>query len=462
MKKTWPLVSIIMVNYNGKRYLKGYFTSLLKLRYPKNKIEIIMIDNCSTDGSAGFVRRNFPNVKVIKNNVNNYARANNLGARKAKGEFISFVNNDIEANRDWLTELVKAIRMRPRVGVAGGKILLKDNKIHSAGHEEYPDFYWGDRGFRQQHKGQYKRMEEVSSLCGAAILFRKTCLNEIGPFDEDFVMYLEDIDMCFRCAKKKWKILYAPKAIARHHFRGSSSEELVRYFSERNRLLLVAKHFPKQLGKALYGKGYFTGGEKNLYDILPLILAKFLECHEAKRVASILPSLFKNLKKISNLEKSIVSDRIYEDKNAISQKETLADELIRTNAQLREQIQKASKDIESKDKLLHEKEIMSLEIHGQIQKASKDIESRDSMLGEKESLMGELTQANAQLHSQIQKISKDVESKDKLLHEKEVMFLELRGQIQKASKDIESRDSMLRGKEEMSLEIHAQIQKASK
>jgi GT2 family glycosyltransferase len=360
MDKIAPLVSIIVVNYNRSQYLKACFEALAKLNYPAGRVEILMVDNCSDDDSVSFVKNNFPKVRILENDINNYARANNLGVKNAKGDFIAFINNDIQVSENWLSELVNAMSKEKSLGAAGGKILLEDGKIQSTGHEEYPDFYWGDRGFRQEDKGQYERPEEVLSLCGAAVLFRKSCLKDIGFFDEDFIMYLEDVDMCFRCTQHKWKVIYVPESIAKHYFRGTSSAESVRYFSERNRLLLVAKHFPEQLGKALYGKGYFTQGENSIYDIFPLIFMKLFECQKIDALKANLPVIFKNLKNISTLEKSILMDEI---KNLVIQKEaSLAEfsrvnnELACVNTQLDEQIQKAANDLKAQNCLLLEKQ----------------------------------------------------------------------------------------------------------
>ncbi|MFH1413464.1 MAG: glycosyltransferase family 2 protein, partial [Candidatus Omnitrophota bacterium] len=376
MKKIAPLVSIVVVNYNGRQYLKKCFRALSKLNYPGNKIEILMVDNCSDDDSVNLVKKNFPKVKILKNDINNYARANNLGAKKAKGDFIAFINNDVQVHKNWLVELINVMHREKRLGIAGGKILFIDGRIHSTGHEEYPNFCWGDRGFRHEDKGQYENVEEVPSLCGAAVLFRKSCLDQIGLFDEDFIMYLEDVDMCFRCTRDNWKVLYVPKSIAKHHFRGTSSAESARYFSERNRLLLIAKHFPMQLGEALYGKGYFTGGENNIYDIFPLIFAKLLKSQRIDAIKANLPVIFKNFKNISVLEKSMLMDKIDEFNNSITQNKALIAELSRTNAQL----------------------------HEQAQRVTKDIELKDALLREKEASQAELSRTNAQLHEQAQRV----------------------------------------------------------
>ncbi len=457
MKKAAPFVSLVVVNHNGKQFLKECFKALLKLNYPAGRTEILMVDNCSDDGSVSFVRKNFSKVKVLKNDVNNYARANNLGIIKAKGDFIALVNNDVQVSRNWLLELIKVMHQEKRCGIAGGKILLEDGRLQSTGHEEYPDFYWGDRGFQQENKGQYGRLEEVQSLCGAAVIFRKACLEEIGSFDEDFVMYLEDVDICLRGAKKKWKVIYVPKCIAKHYFRGSSSDESVRYFSERNRLLLIAKHFPTQLGKALFGKGYFTAGDNSVFDIFPLIFKKLSESQSMDALKNNLPVIFKNLKNIAVLEKNVLMDRTREFKRIVIQKETSLTELNRANAQLQEQLKKALSDIESKGSLLLGKESslaelgqVIVDLQGQVKKTLKDLALKDALLREKETSLNELNRANAQLQEQLKKALSDIESRSSLLHEKEAALTELNrvnGQLQEqfqgAVKEIETKNSLL-------------------
>ena len=402
MKPKDPLVSIVVVNYNGSQFLKECFDSLFKLEYPAGGIEILMVDNCSEDDSIGLVKNNFPKVKILKNDVNNYTRANNLGIKHAQGDFVAFINNDVQVDRAWLVELMEVMKKEKRAGIVGGKILLEDGKLQSAALEEYPNFYWGDRGLRQEDRGQYEHLEEVQGLCGAAVLFRKSCLEEIGLFDEDFMMYLEDVDMCLRCAKKKWKVFYAPKSTAKHRFRGTSSDESVRYYSERNRLLLIARHFPAQLGGALFGQGYFTGSDNSIFDIFPLIFRKLLESQSAQELEANLPVIFTNLKNISALEKNILMDRIREFKITGMQNETALSELRRTNSALQADLQKAAREIELKDALLREKEDSLARLNRangqfneQLKKAIQDIQSQGDQLRKKEA---QLDQSEIQLH----------------------------------------------------------------
>ena len=313
MKKIFscPDVSVIVANHNGKKHLEKCFSSLRNLDYEKEKLQIIMVDNCSTDGSDGFVKRRFPYVRILHNDVNNYAKANNIGIKSSDGEYAALLNNDTYVDKNWLNELIKVIRKNNRIGCTGSKVLLPDGRIQSTGHYEFPNFYWGDRGLREPNLGQYDFSEEVSSLSGSSVLFRRKCLEDVGFLDEDFVMYLEDVDLFLRCRDKEWKLMYAPKSIVYHEFHGTASYKLVNYYIERNRLLLIAKHFPEKLSDALIGKGYFVHDKdaamhNEIYSILPEVFTKLLNVHGRKTMHILMPGIFENLKKLENLRKDTV------------------------------------------------------------------------------------------------------------------------------------------------------------
>src|SRR5712692_736505 len=118
-----PFCSLITANYNGKRYLKDCFTALLAMDYPADRLEIIMVDNCSDDDSIAYTQEHFPKVRVVKNEVNDYSKALNLGIRSARGDLIGFINNDTRVDKRWLAELVRLFEPDDRVGCVGGKIL---------------------------------------------------------------------------------------------------------------------------------------------------------------------------------------------------------------------------------------------------------------------------------------------------------------------------------------------------
>ena len=311
MKKL-PLVSIITVNYNGKRFLKDCFDSLYNLNYPKDSFEIFMVDNGSKDNSIAFVREKYPKIKIIQNDVNNYARANNLGIKASKGKYIALINNDTKVDPNWLIELIKVIDSDASIGAVGSKILFMDGKIQSTGHQEYPNFYWGDRGFQEEDRGQYNKAEEIYSICGCSALYRKVCLNNIGLFDEDFNMYMEDVDMSTRCKKDNWRSLYIPTSIIYHKYLGTSNKNSQDFYVERNRLLFIAKHYPEKLGEALFGRGYFvvTGKEKS-YQVLNEVFFKLMKHHNINAIEAILAGIIENLRKISNFDRDFIAKKSY-------------------------------------------------------------------------------------------------------------------------------------------------------
>lgn len=304
-----PLVSVVIVNYNGQRFLEDCFNSLFALNYPADKLEVIMVDNGSTDDSLSFTKEKYPAVILLKNDTNNYCRANNLGISKARGSFTALINNDVMVEKDWLIRLVECIRGNKEIGAVGSKILFMDGSIQSVGHQEYPDFYWGDIGFRDKDSEKYGITKEVTSICGCSVLYRKECLKDVGFLDEDFNMFMEDVDMGIRCRMKKWRLLICPESIMHHKFHSTiKNEDNARYWIELNRLLLIAKHWPKKLPGALSGKNYFTAAsgyskDKEISSVLAKLLVKLIKEHGLEFTNNLSVDLFKAVRKIYNFEK---------------------------------------------------------------------------------------------------------------------------------------------------------------
>jgi len=387
---TAPFVSVVVLNYNGLRFLDGCLGSLARLDYPQDRLEVLLVDNVSTDGSADLAEKRFPWVRVVKNGRNlGFAAGNNVAMRSTQAEFVALLNNDTVVDSQWLSGLVEAAERDPRVGACTSKLLFLHDRarvrleaptfrpsdfgsadqrelgirLFSArviqgsecreadpldgfyGPEPSPDgpFHWSsgraslglpviksggeatlllrvsaprptaepvelklsagdrilgewsigaapvevelplpssvlegaspvvqnagtlilsdgsgrDRGtivrgtevYQEDDLGQYDQREEVFAGCGAAILLRRTMLEDVGLFDEDFFMYYEDMDLSWRARRRGWKILYVPEAVVRHIHCGSSGEwsPLFLYHVERNRLLMLAKNAPLAL-----------------------------------------------------------------------------------------------------------------------------------------------------------------------------------------------------------------------
>jgi len=213
--------------------------------------ETIVVDNGSSDGSADLAERDF-GTRVIRNRENRgFCAANNQGIAAAQGDFIALLNNDAEAEPDWLAELHRACSRAPEVGMAASKILVWEDptRIDKAGHLIFPDGQNRGRGTGAVDRGQYDREEEVLWPDGCAAMYRKQMLDQIGGFDEDLFAYGDDAELGLRARIAGWLCWYTPRAVVRHH-RGSTmgkgSAARLKLI-ERNRVLLAVKLFPWSL-----------------------------------------------------------------------------------------------------------------------------------------------------------------------------------------------------------------------
>ncbi|MSR31425.1 MAG: glycosyltransferase family 2 protein [Gemmataceae bacterium] len=244
---TPPFISVIVVNFNGKKFLQACLSSLENQDYPKERLECILVDNGSTDGSVELVESSFPWVHLVEAGKNlGFAGGNNLGMRVARGDFFALLNNDTETPPDWVSSLVQAIQHSPSFGMGASKILLHHDHgiINSTGLILLPDGRGKDRGFHERDLGQFEKTDEVFGACGAGVLLRREMLEEIGLFDERLFMYYEDLDLAWRAKRAGWKCVYAPKARVYHIHCGSSGSwsPFFTFHVERNRALVSAKN----------------------------------------------------------------------------------------------------------------------------------------------------------------------------------------------------------------------------
>jgi len=387
---THPFVSVVVLNYNGRRFLEDCLSSLTRLDYPPDRYELVLVDNVSRDGSADMAAQRFPGVRLIRNSRNlGFAAGNNVALRGSRADYLVLLNNDTRVEPGWLNGLVEAAEADPSIGACTSKLVFQHDRARltlkatpfrpreygsadqrelgvrvleaavSQGEESRPAeylegfhgaepssrgvFQWSsaegtlglrlkpeggdatlylavaaprpdgstatlrlegdgqplgewqvgselvrlevplpqtllagatrviqnagtlvlgdgsgqDRGslvrgtevFQEDDRGQYDRQEEVFAGCGAALLFRRTALEDVGLFDEDFFMYYEDMDLSWRLRRRGWKIVYVPNAVVRHLHAASSVEwsPLFIYNVERNRLLMLAKNAPARL-----------------------------------------------------------------------------------------------------------------------------------------------------------------------------------------------------------------------
>jgi GT2 family glycosyltransferase len=261
-----PAVSIVVLNYNTCEHLEACFRSLQQLTYPADKLELILVDNASTDSSVATMRANFAGVKLIINDKNyGFSQGNNIGAQSARGEFVAFLNPDMRVGQGWLIELVNLLIADPQVAAAGSKILSWDGQTIDFGGGAANFYGYGYQvGFGLDNQADFNQVKPTLFACGGAMLIRRQLFLEVGGFDEDFFAYYEDVDLGWRLWVLGYKVLFAPASLTYHHHHGSWGKldiEKRRVLYERNAFFTMLKNYE----------------EANLSKILPAALLLLLK-----------------------------------------------------------------------------------------------------------------------------------------------------------------------------------------
>ena len=235
------LVSIIIVNWNAKEYLKGCLESILSQSF--TDYEIILVDNASSDDSVNFVKDNFPQVKIIKNKNNvGFAEGNNIGIANSSGKIIVLFNPDAVADKDWLSILINVIQSSKKIAAVTGKMYYLDNKYEKDAvfctWSKIDPFSAAPYNFHNNEP-----VSKVDYLSGAAMVIKRDVLDKIGLMDSDYFLYFEETDLCARMIRAGYDLMYVPSAIVRHAVSPLSNSENKVYYMERSRIRFVLKNF---------------------------------------------------------------------------------------------------------------------------------------------------------------------------------------------------------------------------
>jgi len=262
--KTFDL-TISVVNYNAGNLLKQCIDSIIK-NTKRISYEIIVVDNASKDGSIEIIREKFPQVTLIINKENRgFAAANNQAIKVAKGEYIVLLNPDIIVCPEALDKMVEFMKTHKDVGAAGAKLLNPYGSIQDRGYyRKLPSimqillFYTFLVKFTKLSSylrrkfleiAEYNQSQQVEQVPGSCLMVRKRVVQEIGFMDENFHIWFEDVDWCYRI-KKKWKLYYYPNAemihYGGHSFR-SLDERTKRAQFRESMLKYFAKHYKNKL-----------------------------------------------------------------------------------------------------------------------------------------------------------------------------------------------------------------------
>ena len=288
-----PFISLIIPHWNGIDILSECLNSLKKCTYPN--LEIIVVDNASTDGSPEWIEKNHPDVKLIRSERNmGYAGGCNRGALSASGEFLLFLNNDTVHEPGWLEPLVRSLRKNPTIGAVQPKILneferdLFDYAGGSGGAIDIFCFPFA-RGrlfqTRERDDGQYDDESQIFWASGTAVLMRKFLFEKTGGFDELFFAHQEEIDIQWKFQLMGYRIFVNPQSVVYHKNALTLTMHSPRkkYLNHRNSLLMMLSNYNLPLTLYLFPIRLFL-------EFLAIIYA--LALRDFGHTGAILKSLF--------------------------------------------------------------------------------------------------------------------------------------------------------------------------
>ncbi len=307
------MFSVVVPNYNGLRFLKKNLNSiLLSLRYTSEEsetatirgeasLEIIVVDNGSTDNSVEFVRKfNVQNsmfkIILIENKDNfGFARAVNQGIKRAKNDWVVVMNNDVRVEKNWFEEIYESIKNPPshkasegrvKFGCLFGKVMdWKGERIESVGLDFEVRGKSKNIGNGEVDNNRYNQSKLIWGAPASIVAYKKSALEEVGYFDEDFFAYLEDVDLAIRLNAKGWKTLYVPEAVS-YHYGGGTADRITGFrkkYTARNWWYIIVKHYPGRvffghLPKILFeqAKNFFAvNGFKNKFWVIKEFVVNF-------------------------------------------------------------------------------------------------------------------------------------------------------------------------------------------
>lgn len=245
--KKIPLVSIVTINYNQLTHTVELLNSLKNVDYPN--IEVIVVDNNSKEDPTQTLHSKSPSTLLVKSEVNlGFAGGNNLGLKKAKGDYILLLNNDTEVKPDAISILVKFFETKAKAGICCPLILFHNSgeTIQYAGSTSINALTGRNSriGFKEKDRGQFKQPYETSFAHGAAMMIKKSVIDQVGPMPELYFLYYEELDWCEKIKNNGYEIYVVPESKIYHKESMSTGKDstLKTYYLTRNRLLFMRRN----------------------------------------------------------------------------------------------------------------------------------------------------------------------------------------------------------------------------
>jgi GT2 family glycosyltransferase len=251
-------VGVLVLNQNGAHFLDACFRSLLENTF--SSFDICLIDNNSSDDSVEFTRNRYPMVRVIENESNlGFAGAYDRAIRSLCYEYVVLLNNDTMVDTRWLEALVRVMERDHRIAACGSKIVMMWDKglIDHAGGMLTSIGSGLDLGKWDRDKGQYDKTREIGFGCGCSLLLRRQAYIHVGGFDPDYIIYHEDVDLCWKFHLFGYSVMYVHDSIVYHHLGGGNVQSIENpwkvYLCQKNRLSNMIKNMgPQKLVLSLF------------------------------------------------------------------------------------------------------------------------------------------------------------------------------------------------------------------
>lgn len=237
-KTSLPLVSIIIVSYNGLQYLKDCLRTISHVSYPE--LEVIVVDNNSSDSSVEFIKNQYPNFKIVQLDKNyGFARANNMGTQHALGKYFLFLNNDTLVTPNFVLELVQVMEGDPQIGICQSLLLKPNEEVDSSG-----DFI-DSLGVSYSSKEKINSARNILSAKGASMLMKKEVFEKLDGFDEEFFVSFEDVDLGWRTWIINYRVVVVPSSVV-HHIGGQTINKMkqeIAFHGLKNQLSMKITNF---------------------------------------------------------------------------------------------------------------------------------------------------------------------------------------------------------------------------
>lgn len=265
-----PVVAVVILNWNGKKYLEQFLPPLIEFSGPE--AEIIIADNASKDDSVSFIRKRYPQLRIIENTTNEgFARGYNIVLQQVEAEYLVLLNSDIEVTPDWISPVIDLMKSDQTIGACQPKIrsFYNRDEFEYAGAaggfiDKYGYPFCRGRMFLTLEKdtGQYDDQVEISWATGACLFVRSDLFRRLGGFDDDFFAHMEEIDFCWRLHNYGYRVMYCPDSMVYHIGGGTLPKASWRktYLNFRNNFMLLYKNLPSNLLFPVFTARLFLDG----------------------------------------------------------------------------------------------------------------------------------------------------------------------------------------------------------